>query len=198
LFEAKPAASDAERNRNDKPDDDDDEHSGEWHCSRSTTTPHEQVEKEEYREYETRQRERRADEAELPRFAVEELVCASGDVTTDKAEECVEDDDDRSEGTTIARREETEKSECCLYVNVMSINNLYHDLPIVKAVIANSCAPLPTRTDNSRGFLGDLKTSPWTSFQPESSATRQSLRARTGPSDCTLQCPFSKFEQGLC
>lgn len=174
LLETKPAAGNAERNGYDKPDDNDDEHSGERYRPRSAATPHEQVEEEEYREYKARERERRADEAKLPRFAVEEFVCASRDVPTNKAEESVEDDNDCSEGAAVARREETEKSECCAHVSVMSPNSIYHDLPIVKAVMANNCAPLPTRTDNSRGFFGDLKTSPWTSFQPESSATPSS------------------------
>jgi hypothetical protein len=118
LFETQPATSNAQRYRDDEPDYDDDKHGGEWNRPGSTTTPDEQVEEEEDGEDEARKRKRRADEAEFPGLAVEELVSPGGHIATDESEKSVEDDDNSAERSAVAGREEAKESECCCNVSV--------------------------------------------------------------------------------
>lgn len=48
---------------------------------------------------------------------------------------------------------------------------------MVQPVMTKSCTPFPRRTERRRGRDGVRKTSPCTSFQPESSCTPSSSKA---------------------
>jgi hypothetical protein len=74
LLETEPRACEAERDADDEPNYDYHQHGRKWDCSRSTTTPDKEVEQEENCENNTRDGDRSIEEAQLPGFAVEELV----------------------------------------------------------------------------------------------------------------------------
>jgi hypothetical protein len=91
---------------------------------------------------------------------MEEFVCPRRNIAPDEAEKGIEDNDDGAEGAAIARREETEQSKYYSRVSVASLQWRLCYQPMVRAVMAKSCAPLPTRTARNREFFGVLKTSP--------------------------------------
>jgi hypothetical protein len=102
LLKSEPTASDAERDRDDEPDNHDDEHGGEGHSARGSTAPDEEVEEEKDGKDKTRECEGRANEAKFPGLAMEELIGSGSNVAADEAEQCVEDNDDSAERAAVA------------------------------------------------------------------------------------------------
>lgn len=113
MFESKPGACNTQRYGDDKPDDDDDEHGTEWHCSGCPPAPEEQIEEEKGHEDDGGHGNGRVEEAQFPRLAVEELVSACRSVAAEKAEESIEDDDDRPKSATVARGKEAKEGKDC-------------------------------------------------------------------------------------
>lgn len=90
MLEAYPATCEAERNTNDKPDTQNNEHGREWHCATRSLGPQEEVEQEESSEDNSRNHDGRHGNILLPLLTAERLVDARGDIATDEAEDSIE------------------------------------------------------------------------------------------------------------
>ena len=101
LSEAEPGTGERERQADEEPHPHNDEHGGEWDGAGCATRPHEQVQQEEDPKDKRRQHDGRVDEVLLPLLPVEELVHPRRHVSTDEAEEGVEEYHHRGERAAV-------------------------------------------------------------------------------------------------
>ena len=111
LSEPEPAAGDAERHRDDKPDGDDDEHGGERNGAAGALGPEEKVEHEEGGEDDAGDEQRRQDDVGLPGFAAKGLVSPCRDVPAHEAKDGVQQHRDRADRAAVRGGEESHEGK---------------------------------------------------------------------------------------
>lgn len=104
--ETKPGASEGEGQGDDEPDANNDEHGCEWNCTRRLLRPQEQVKEEEGGEDDARDENGSQGDVELPLLALHRLIDPGRSISTNKAENGVQENHDGTEGPSVRRGEE--------------------------------------------------------------------------------------------
>ena len=109
--ESHPTASKAQGHADDEPDAQNDEHGGEGDRPARLLCPQEQVKQEEGGEHNAGHHGGRQGDVSLPGFAAESLVDARGHVTSDEAEDGVQQDHDCAERTPVGGGQEAQQGK---------------------------------------------------------------------------------------
>lgn len=110
-LETKPRAGKGERDRDDEPDADDDEHGGKRNRARGLLGPKEQVQEEEGGKYDTGDKQRGKSNVNPPLLATHGLVSSGRNVSSNDSEDGIKNDGEAAQRAAIRRREETKQSK---------------------------------------------------------------------------------------
>lgn len=109
--ESKPRTGKRQRDGDDEPDGNNDEHGGEGNGAGRLLSPQEEIQEEEGPEDDGGNKNGGKHDVELPLLTLPSLVGSGRDVAADEAEDCVQENHDGAQRSTVRGREEAKKSE---------------------------------------------------------------------------------------
>lgn len=112
MSKAHPATSETQGHADHKPDTQNDKHRGEWNGTTRLLDPKKQVQQEEGREDNAWYQDWCKSDIAFPSLTAKCLVNPRRDITSNEAEDGVQQDHCAAKGTTIRGGEEAEESEC--------------------------------------------------------------------------------------